>query len=883
MGWAAKLRRWRGVDGQWSTLFVLAVVLAAGLLWLVVFATKGAVTTLTAVVVSVVALWLVSGRFGRGTLRAVTTVLVVLAIAALVVTGRDEFDDDVLSDGRSAATERSIEVAELASRGGGGVDAEPTPTRKAAMDALDALRQLAGDASGTPVDPATTLETVIAALQQAFQSGDRQQLEEAEAKVAALRAQALLADAGTDPDSTLRSDLQSAIVAITAYLDAPDGVTTPAADDLATARAAAVAAIADLCASAGGNQLAIVDSTALRCAPLAPGAHATATTSTTAATTTTAASAAVPQSRAVATAVALADLRVAELRAAVAGDKADAAAVDTALAAYAATAADDDAASTSFVDALTAGADRATSAPLGNGTDESTVPLALTVVGWALLGGVALLAYRLLEIRAGRGQLGPVEFAGAAADDRFKSYVLRNIPEPSAVPGSSSLQTLTDLVAAAEANPAATWLGKVVAAFLKVLDTKPGYLVSAVAIAPGTVVAEAVVTKAGGSESVEVAATVGEDAKDGKDGKPKDEATIVVVRVSSRRTGAVLGHTSFGAPDTDPVRVAAYWAAAFIIDLSDQVPAWLRWEPEAAASVAAFYQDSDTPGPVEIEVLQRALDASPRSGQLGLELAYRYSLVGEHLEAFALELRLATLYGQFEVVRYRMAIAAAFLASDIPGQWRNASDQDREVVVAAIRRYARTVTRCSPAAETAAATLADLDRSSEAMRSALCIWAAAELDDLLETTTWAHLLWRGLRRSQRGHALSLIRRTDQHPSSPLERFHAMVETCNYTVRLRRSVVLPAARPTILAAADGPDVFWQVTYNCACFFALLHARNGDADDAATAFDLLERSIEQSGGHQLTAGWANADPDLQSLRDSPRFDRFVGMLPPEEDRP
>jgi adenylate cyclase len=62
--------------------------------------------------------------------------------------------------------------------------------------------------------------------------------------------------------------------------------------------------------------------------------------------------------------------------------------------------------------------------------------------------------------------------------------------------------------------------------------------------------------------------------------------------------------------------------------------------------------------------------------------------------------------------------------------------------------------------------------------------------------------------------------------------------------------------------------FALLYNAACGFA----RAGDPD---RALDLLDRAVDTGRGFRA---WIEADPDLDSLRDSPRFKQILARLPP-----
>jgi adenylate cyclase len=63
----------------------------------------------------------------------------------------------------------------------------------------------------------------------------------------------------------------------------------------------------------------------------------------------------------------------------------------------------------------------------------------------------------------------------------------------------------------------------------------------------------------------------------------------------------------------------------------------------------------------------------------------------------------------------------------------------------------------------------------------------------------------------------------------------------------------------------PDEF-GTAYNLACAYAVLGERD-------KAIEMLERAAAQGGGN---LGWIRQDPDFDSLREDPRFQRLVEVM-------
>ena len=65
-------------------------------------------------------------------------------------------------------------------------------------------------------------------------------------------------------------------------------------------------------------------------------------------------------------------------------------------------------------------------------------------------------------------------------------------------------------------------------------------------------------------------------------------------------------------------------------------------------------------------------------------------------------------------------------------------------------------------------------------------------------------------------------------------------------------------------------WWQLSYNLAC----QRAKAGRADDA---LDWLETATERRGCEQLTVEWLKSDPDLKTIRGTPRFEWIASSVP------
>ena len=478
------------------------------------------------------------------------------------------------------------------------------------------------------------------------------------------------------------------------------------------------------------------------------------------------------------------------------------------------------------------------------------MPVALEVVGWALLGAAALLLYRWLEQRAAGRALGPVEVEGKEESDvdRFRTYVLRNVPDP----GASALQPVTDLLAATQVP---TVIGKVLSAIAAALTQKRGYMVGFRVFA---------VEPAAGGKRTEIA-----------------------VRVSKARNGELVEQEVADDPTKDAaLRKAAYWAAAVVLDRSDRVPRWAQWSSETSESLAVFFSEPDRQRR-ELSQLEEAVRKAPTSGMLCLQLSNTYALESRHLDAFELALRPATLYPNFVAACYRLAMAASLVASDVGRNWWSRPPEQRERVLFALERFvasAGSKRRSRDELDSAWARLrrALRDRGGpdpSAARRELCRLALLELDHIEQLLRVHWILANALRRSERSYWIALLR-PGRDQVTLRTQFRRAVASARPAVRER---VYPGTTSAYAQRwqrdrqdwRNDPRTFWQVAYNLACWQGIRHREGSDTAEAAIGW--LETAVERPNSHQLTRSWVTTDPDLQSLRRDVRFQQLVDNLP------
>ena len=499
------------------------------------------------------------------------------------------------------------------------------------------------------------------------------------------------------------------------------------------------------------------------------------------------------------------------------------------------------------------------------------IPFDLGTTGWIVVAALGLVLYRRLERRVGRGELLLNQVTSSGGDDdtatreRFRTYLSRNIPEPSAIPGATSpLAPITDLLNSAAATPA-TWIAKALDAVAKALKEPRGAAVSVAVLedakAANTGTAK---TDTAGAAGVERAGA-----------EPEPVQALVVVRVSPPGASQQSQRT-FGAPTLDEaLRIGAYWAAAVLIERSKRAPHWAVWKPEACHALATYYAEADNAKAPPLNKMQEAVAIAPHSGLLLMELANRYALEDNlednMVEAFAASLRAASLYPRWPVAKYRMAVTAVMLAADGVSQWNSADDATRAAVCAALRRGKLEE---GPTLATSLTTVAPAEQ-----RLALCRFAQVHLAEARKQVGYGRL-WRGvLRTNERSYWVSLLQ-TRQHIAFRTQ-FDLLARSAEVMASIRAQPGEPISPPTD-PAVDEEGLSWQLAYNLACMHTqrALYPFVDQGVEVTTALELLELAVTRPGGEQLTTDWLEADPDLRPLREEPRFQALAQRLPKKE---
>lgn len=490
------------------------------------------------------------------------------------------------------------------------------------------------------------------------------------------------------------------------------------------------------------------------------------------------------------------------------------------------------------VDALSRGGNELISAVHGFHTHR--LPLELDLVGWSIVAALAILYYRTLEIRSGRDGIGPVAFTDLANADatpeinsEFRRAVLRNVPEPGAVPGGDAIVPVNDLLDAAGDRSS------------KIAQALFGLIQAALAVPSGYTV----------------------DGSLHQHGHRAD----VFLRIRDTRTKATL--TTMTQSGRDPLaaaRAAGYRAAAYIVSRSRIVPGWACWSENSSLALALCNADWEPP----LARLEQAVVLAPRSGLALVQLGHSYQLEGRHRDALTCYTRAALLYPRYLVARYRIAVSLCAVADDLEGQWWQAREEQRAAVLAELRRFARLTgtSRLSHAADSI-----DLEAPlQEDPARCLLLAACEQVEQARRLLTWSALATNAFRRSERAFWSHFIRLNGQGHRARM-RLRLINRTSELAVRKRLTGTSDAH--ALEQAAQPPHTWWQVPYNLACARAVPGPGGvgplGD-DDRAHALELLERSRECEGSWQMDARWVKLDPDLRALHADARFQQFLHSI-------
>jgi hypothetical protein len=539
----------------------------------------------------------------------------------------------------------------------------------------------------------------------------------------------------------------------------------------------------------------------------------------------------------------------------------------------------------------------------------SPFPLAPGVVVWGLTALAVVCLLRWTAVRNATRGLGPVSLELPEKEDadwqpcqeRFRIHLLDNVPEPGPVPNAEALSKVATLIGTTV--PAAAGGSKVVAEAL-------------------TTLRDALIVTRGYAVEVAVVRRPPAEATAGTDASAASVALGLVVRIRKARTRALLEQREFlfGADGREvAVREAALWAAAVIVGNSRSVPGWARWSPDAAGPLARLGHEQQelrpragatTPdgdwGPV-LELLDEAVQTSPNSGRLLLELAHVEEMAAFTAPEFPEErpasdrtaqqiIHLVAalrhtfdavgLYPRYLDARYRLASEAGLLAGVLSDAASDEVSVETEVTdeFGALRAVVqRHLGRDDPL------TRALIDHPQEDPRrlaTALRRFAIRERRREWRRRSPVVVLLNGLRATERDRWLSELRhgrhRSDAQRrvisarliADAAEAAGAVAEAVAATpeAAVDRSSCLSGTDQAWLwwltRRATRADVVWQVPYNLACCHANLAVASPGSGRSASldaAKDLLERARIARGSEQLTRAWLSLDPDLKVLRD------------------
>lgn len=793
---AVRFRSLIADDEPWSAAAVIAIVAVAVALGgycgssLVSSANRSKPAVILLVLIAALACWGVARRFSRRTLRTVTTILLLLSVMGVLGLGRDQIRHERSGTALRVATALSAQLDDLEEKLPGFAEARAETRR-----AIGALR---AQVSADPQDAfGTELRGQLAALEEALTATEGPAANAEQAATAIERLAATVGPAVT-PDNPKRVQVDGASALASKVL----GALTPTLGGPVARARTTIDELRTLANNGSWEGIPV--------------------------------------------AVAKARLDTAQALAAAKPEDERAKTVAGAESAHLA-ANEKEQKPAPLTDAFAAGG-RALVGELP-GLEGDDVPFTLAVAGWLLLAGLALWLYRRLESRTGRGELllNKVLRSGRGDEstlERFRTYLSRNIPEPSAVPGASSALTpVTDLLSAASNTPA-TWIGKLLSAAAAALKAPRG-----------AVVIVSVLEEAVGNATA------------------PSRRSMIAVRVSPPGAGEQLQRTFVARSLDDALRVGAYWASATLIERSRRVPKWATWSPEACNALATYYAKVDTEEEPPLQSLKQAVAIAPRSGLLLVELANRYALERQLVEAFVVCLRAATLYPRWPVSRYRLAATAVMLAADGAAQWREADRAAREAVLDAL---ARTGLNHCRALATALA-----DPTAAAQPQALCHFAQETLDPS-KLVGISAVLKGLLRANERSYWLTMLQ-AREHIAFRAQ--FLMLADSALAMAGARGLPVGEISDDLQRAEREDGLTWQLAYNLAC----IHTErsrypatdpSGQAKEVALALGLLELAVTRPGGHQLTKEWLENDPDLVLLRDEPRFKRLAMMLPRDE---
>jgi tetratricopeptide (TPR) repeat protein len=505
--------------------------------------------------------------------------------------------------------------------------------------------------------------------------------------------------------------------------------------------------------------------------------------------------------------------------------------------------------SVSILDDVSDGASQVLSTLSHSGNSPQTD---LTILGWLVLAGALLLGYRWLEIQAGLHRVGPVNITFEGKDREtteegahFREAVLRNIPEPGAVPGANALAPVSTLLGEVDAPQ-----GKLVKALIELVQsvfaTTSGYTInvswrSEDAASSGNASTDST-PENGTAPALSTAAPTPKGGIDPKASDPSAATTTapsqsaVFVRILDARTGRQLAISTLHAETAAKAAVkAGYWCAGWIISRSRDIPAWARWDESTADALALL--DWEGAATARIDQLEQAVATAPTAGVLLVSLGYRYDLEDQFGRAMELYARTLRWHPRYFIGRYRASSSLAMIGSDYGRLWTPVNELTKKN----IERYLGL--GGNPTADALLAKALELTKEDEKLLG------------------WWTVLWAALRRSERTYWLAFLTRDHREGTKLLAKSGQLL------VLARRNATTTdeetTLRTSLGAAGNKTDTTHQVLYNLACY----HTLRGELDDAIA---WLSQALDHPFSDQLTREWLRADPDLERLRNERRDD-------------
>jgi hypothetical protein len=521
-----------------------------------------------------------------------------------------------------------------------------------------------------------------------------------------------------------------------------------------------------------------------------------------------------------------------------------------------------------------------------------------SAVAWLALLVVTLVWYRELEIRAGRHRLGPVEIiyephrvagsesppkhanngskatdqesaagtvAGSTGEAVFRTAVVRNVPEPGAVPGAHALAPVGDLVAESEI-PHRRWISGALEAVRMILATRSGF-------------------------------TVVYTSHETSDG------SVVFVRLRDMRTGNQLASMSFTHERLESAsRLAGYWVAGWIISRSRYVPTWAQWsEHDARAFHSLRWVQGD-----HLPLLQQgtanpgAIDASSVNSLILAQRAYAYQVCTEpeqapkHFNALEDFARAAHRRRRYPVARYRRGAALSALMDpgvDLldafeppPGESGPPSRSRLRYLFGDLVLPKRSPHQ-HQLEEWIDSLCGDPPTVPAPMRTAMlgriAHWAAENRAEvrwgwLARLRPAERYFWRDFRQGRLNR--DWLRLIDASLCITAER----LRQCQDLTRVER-LRLKWMRWRVERRARSPQAHWQISYNLACHYSLrsVQPATEQGENAAalrkTACDWLERCLDRPYSGQLVREWIDHDPDLEPLANEEDYQRWCRRVP------